>query len=188
MQALRVAFAEQVAEIAVESLVFVDESGCNTAMTRRCARAPSSKRAHGTQPANWGENITLMGAIRADQVASIATVAAPTTTDMFDFYLEKFLLPALKPGDVLVWDNLAAHHAKRIEERVVAAGHRILFLPPYSPDLNPIESFWSKLKTALRRLAARTKDALDEAITHALTTFQASDFAGYYERCGYEVS
>ena len=98
------------------------------------------------------------------------------------------MLPTLEPGDVLVWDNLAAHHAKRIEARVAAADHRILFLPPYSPDLNPIESFWSKLKTALRRLAARTKDALDEGITQALTTFQASDFAGYYERCGYEVS
>jgi transposase len=188
VQKLRAEFEAEVSSIEPERLVFLDESGCNTAMTRRHARSAKGERAVGSCPANWGENITILGAIRSTGVVAMATTDAPTTTDVFDFFVERFLLPNLRPGEILVMDNLSAHHSDKVRKRIEEAGHRVLFLPPYSPDKNPIENYWSKLKAFLRAQKARARDALDNAITVGLQTFQKSDFQGYFQHANYMVN
>jgi transposase len=150
-------------------LVFIDESGFHTSMTRLRARAPRGERAYGKVPRNRGKN----------------TIEGATDALAFEAYIEYFLAPTLKEGQVVVLDGLGAHRTDKVRELVEARGAELLFLPSYSPDLNPIEEALSKIKNIVRKAQARTREALVEAISRALSTITLEDVAGWFAHCGY---
>lgn len=168
-------------------LVFIDESGVDTAMTPTHARAPRGQRALGRVPGGHWKRLTLLGALAVDGLIAAMTVAAATTTRVFLAFVEQVLLPALRarPGCLVVMDNLAPHKAACVRTALDAAGIGYRFLPPYSPDLNSIEPAWSKLKTALHRAEARSLDQLDAELPQALGTITASDAQGWFRHAGY---
>lgn len=169
----------------LERLVFVDETSTNIAMSRRYARAPRGKRAYGKVPRNHGKPTSLIGALAHDGLGAAMTVIGAIDTLAFEFYVRKLLCPTLRPGQIVVLDNLSVHKAAVIREQIEAVGCTLLFLPAYSPDLNPIELAFSKLKTALRKAAARTQDKLDEAVSKALELVTAEDALAWFHHCGY---
>jgi transposase len=142
-------------------LVFVDECGTPTSLTRRRARAVRGERAHGAVPRHRGPATTLLAGVSLGGMSPAMTVEGGTDTPVFATYLEQVLLPALAPGQVVVVDNVGAHQPDRIRELVEAAGCELVFLPAYSPDLSPIEEAFSKLKALVKAAAARTRAALD---------------------------
>ena len=165
--------------------MFVDECGTHTSMTRRRARALRGQRARGAVPRNRGPVTTLIAGLSLTGLSPAMTVEGGTDTAVFATYLDHFLLPSLRPGQIVVVDNLGAHKPDRIRALVEAAGCRLLFLPAYSPDLSPIEEAFSKLKTLIRTAAARTRQALEAAITAALSAVTAADAAGWFAHAGY---
>jgi transposase len=166
-------------------LVFVDECGTHTAMTRRRARAPRGRRARGAVPRNRGPVTTLLAGVSLAGMSPAMTVQGGTDTAVFATYLDKVLLPALSPGQVVVVDNVGAHKPDRIRGLVEAAGCRLVFLPAYSPDLSPVEEAFSKLKALVKAVAARTRAGLDAAIAAALAAVTAADAAGWFSHAGY---
>jgi len=168
-------------------LKFIDESGVNFAMTRRYGRAPKGARVIDAVPQNHGPNVTMLGALGLHGIDAVMTVEGATDTEVFLAYLEHVLAPTLRPGDIVVMDNLRTHKVDEVQPAIEGRGAHLIYLPPYSPDLSPIEHCWSKLKTALRTAKARTREALDTAITHALTTISASDAHHWCTDCGYAV-
>jgi transposase len=167
-------------------LVFVDESGFNTSMTRLRARAPKGKRAYGKVPRNRGKNTTLIAAITLEgAMGESMTVEEATDTETFEAYVEHFLAPSLCEGQVVVLDGLGAHRPKRIRELIEARGAELLFLPSYSPDLNPIEEAFSKIKALVRKESARMHEALVEAIGRALAAITPEDAASFFAHAGY---
>jgi transposase len=172
-------FREELAGIDPQRLVFVDECGANTAMTRTYGRAPVGQRVDTDTPGRW-ESITLTCGLRLSGV--IAALAFPGATDMdrFESDVEDVLVPELKPGDVVVWDNLPSHKSEEAAEAVEGAGARLVPLPPYSPDLTPIEEMVSKVKGAMRSLAARTTETVYAAFASALHDVTLEDIAGWF--------
>jgi transposase len=166
-------------------LVFVDECGTHTSMTRRRARAPRGARARGAVPRNRGPVTTLITGLSLGGMSSAMTVEGGTTAAVFAAYLEQVLLPSLRPGQVVVVDNVGAHKPDRMRALVEAAGCRLLFLPAYSPDLSPVEEAFSKIKTLIKAAGARTRAALDAAIAVALAAVTATDAAGWFAHAGY---
>jgi transposase len=160
----------------------------NLAMTRLYARAPRGQRAVGSVPKNWGDNVTILGAMRVGGVSAAMTVNGSTDREVFGVFVREVLAPTLEPGDIVVMDNLGSHYASGIREAIEATGAEVKYLPPYSPDLNPIEQCWSKLKTFLRAAKARTREALDEAITRAFATITADDAAAWFTHSGYAIN
>ncbi len=169
------------------ALVFVDESGTNLAMTPRYGRAPRGQRVVGTAPRNHGKNTTLVAALTLDGVLAAMTVEGAMDRGAFDAYVAQVLVPSLHPGQVVVWDNLSVHKSEDAQRRIAARGCQLLWLPPSSPDFTPVEQAFSKLKTALRRTGARTRDDLDAAITAGLATITAADTPGWFAPCGYPI-
>lgn len=168
-------------------LFFLDESGATTAMDRTHGRAPSGVRVDGPVPHGHWKVVTLTAAVRLGGIPEAACLAFDGATDAmaFESYVEGCLVPALRPGDIVVMDNLASHKRRPVIEAIEAAGAEVRFLPPYSPDLNPIEKMFSKLKAHLRKAKARSVEALYEAIGEGLRTVTASDIAGWFKSCGY---
>jgi transposase len=167
-------------------LVFVDESGFNTSMTRLYARAPKGKRAYGKVPRNRGKNTTLIAAITLEgAMGAPMTVEGATDTQAFEAYVEHFLAPTLGKGQVVVLDGLGAHRPSRIRELIESKGADLVFLPSYSPDLNPIEEAFSKIKQLVRKEGVRVSEALVEAIGRALAAVTAEDAAGWFAHAGY---
>jgi transposase len=166
--------------------VFVDESGFNTSMRRLRARAPKGQRAYGKVPRNRGKNTTLIAAITLEGAMGDAmTVEGATDAEAFEAYVGHFLAPSLREGQVVVLDGLGAHRTDRVRELVEATGAELLFLPSYSPDLNPIEEAFSKIKQLVRKVGARTREALVEAIGRALAAVTPEDAAGWFAHAGY---
>ena len=163
----------------------MDECGTNIGLTPLRARAPKGERAHGRAPRNRGKNTTLVAALTSEGMGASVAVEGSTTAEVFEAYVERFLAPSLKSGQVVVMDNLNAHKGERVRELVEARGCEVLFLPSYSPDFSPIEEAFSKLKALLRRARARTKEALVEAIGRALDAVRAEDAKGWFAHCGY---
>jgi transposase len=157
-------------------LKFVDESGVNLAMTRLYGRAPTGERVLGSVPQNYGPNVTMLGALGVQGLHAVMTVDGATDTDVFRTYVRQVLGPTLTPGDIVVMDNLRAHKAVGVQQAMARRGARLLDLPPYSPDLSPIEPCWSKVKTALRKAKARTREAITDADAH-----------GWFRHCGYAL-
>jgi transposase len=153
-------------------LLFVDESSTNIALTPRYARAPRGERACGSAPRNWGKNVTLISSIGLD-------------TDSFGIYMREILAPSLRPGRIILMDNLSVHKGKWVRDLIEERGCQLWLLPPYSPDFNPIEEAFSKVKTLLRRAKARVLEALFEATEEALSAVSAEDARGYFGHCGY---
>ena len=158
---LRRAFLERIKSIDPSRLVFIDESGATTAMTRLRGRAPKGERVHGSTPHGHWKVTTIIGALRWSGMIATMTIDCPTDSDVFRVYVECILVPSLRKGDVVVMDNLSAHKAPGIAECIQAAGAELVFLPPYSPDLNPIERCWSKVKEFLRSAKARSQRLLE---------------------------
>jgi transposase len=166
---------------------FIDESGVNISMTRLYGRAPKGQRVVGSVPQNWGRNITLLAALSVAGVDAAMIVEGATDTDVFCAYVSQVLSPTLSTGDIVVMDNLSAHKAQKVRELIEERGARLVYLPPYSPDLNPIERCWSKIKTCLRAAKARTSERLDEAIKQAFETITKSDARAWFKHCGYAL-
>jgi transposase len=166
-------------------LVFVDEAGSNIGMTRDYARAPRGERAPGSVPRNRGTVTTMLGALDIRGVRALMTVEGATDTDVFEAFLEQVLVPKLRPGDIVILDNVGAHKPELMRRLIAQAGASLIFLPAYSPDMNPIELCWSKLKAALKDFGARTVDDLHRAIGRAMDLICADDAAGWFKHCGY---
>ena len=170
--------------------MFIDEAGVTTAMVRRHARAPKGQRAHGTAPAGTWRRLTVLGALAADGVAAAMTIERATDTAVFLAFLDRVLIPELraaKPDAVVVMDNLSPHKAPAVRRRLEAAGFELILLPRYAPELNPIETMWSKVKEVLRAAAARTVAALEAALADALARVTADNARGWFQHCGYAL-
>ena len=183
----REVFRNSVASLAVEDLVFVDESGVTTTMTRLYGRAPKGQRVPEVVPHGHWKLLTILGAMSIAGIQAALTVDAATDADIFTTFLEQALGPTLRPGQVVILDNLSAHKQERVRELIEARGCRLWYLPPYWPDLNPIESAWSKVKSHLRALQARAWDALEQGVATALAAITAPDAHGYFAHCGYTL-
>jgi transposase len=172
-------------ELDASQLVFVDESGSNIALTPLYARAPRGQRATGSVPRTRGTNTTLLAALSLAGVGAAMIIAGATNTAVFEAYLEQVLLPSLAPGQIVVLDNLSVHKGARVRQLLEEHGCQLLFLPAYSPDFSPIEETFSKLKAFLRCAGARTREALQAALSQALETVTAQDAHGWFGHCGY---
>lgn len=181
----RAAYRDQVARQPADRYVIVDECGSNINLTPIYARAPKGERAIGSVPRNTEKNTTLIAAMTTRGMGPALLLEGGTDTAAFEVYVEQVLAPALVPGQIVVMDNLSAHKGERIQHLLEARGCSVQYLPPYSPDLSPIEEAFSKLKTLLRRAEARTRDALYEAIAAILDQITARDAQGYFAHCGY---
>jgi transposase len=168
-------------------LVFLDESGLDTRLTRSHARAPRGRRAVGRVPGGNWRRLTILGAMARDGLVAVMTVAAATSTAVFRAFVEQVLIPALRarPEALVVMDNLAPHKAAGVRAALDRAGLEHRYLPAYSPDMNPIEPCWSKLKGALRSAAPRSIDALNDALPSALHTVTPDDARAWFRHCGY---
>jgi transposase len=180
VQQKRQEFREGLADLDPYRLVFVDESGANTAMTRTYGRAPVGERVYGTAPGHW-ETITLTCGLRLSGVTAAMVFEGATNTGTFESYVEQVLVPELRPGDVVIWDNLQAHQSEDAVEAVEGTGARVVPLPPWSPDLTPIEEMFSKVKDALRSAGERTKEAVYAAIVDALHGVTPEDIVGWFQ-------
>jgi transposase len=178
-------WAECLPGLDLNKLVFFDESGVNTTMARLHGRSPKGKRLVDSTPAGCYQTLTLMSAIRLDGIVAPMLLDGSVNAATFAGYVEECLVPVLEPGDILIIDNLPAHKSVRITEAVEGAGCKLVYLPPYSPDFNPIENMWSKVKASLRKTAARTFDAVVEAVNVALHAITPEDCEGYFDHCGY---
>ena len=178
----------EVASIPPEDLVFLDETGSHLGYTPTHAWAPRGQRAHAAAPRNPGENKTVIAALTLDGVSALLRFDGGMTSDRFVGYARHVLAPTLRPGQVVVADNLRAHHAAAARTAIEATGARLLFLPTYSPDFNPIEHAFSKVKQALRRTQARTEDDLRAATWAAFATITPHDAAGWFAHCGFPHS
>jgi transposase len=168
-------------------LVFVDEMGTNISLSPLYAWAKKGQRAHCSVPRNRGANTTVLSSMSLRGMGPSLTVEGTTTSVVFEAYVEQVLAPTLRRGQVVVMDNLSAHKGERVRELIEERGCELLYLPSYSPDLNPIEEAFSKIKRLLRRAEARTKDALVEAIGWALSAVTSRDARAFFEHCGYRM-
>jgi transposase len=168
-------------------LLFVDEMGTNTSLSPRYAYSPKGKRAYAQVPRNRGANTTLLASMSLEGMGPCFAVEGATTTTVFETYVEKILAPSLRGGQIVVLDNLGAHKSERVRELIEGRGCQLLFLPPYSPDFNPIEEAFSKIKGALRKAGARTREALIEALGVAISAVSARDARGFFEHSGYHL-
>ena len=154
-------------------------------MTRTRGRAPRGQRVVAKVPGGQWKIVTILGAVRTGGPFAAATVVGATDADVFRTYVREVLAPQLRPGDVVVMDNLAPHKAPGVREEIEAVGAGVRYLPPYSPDLNPIENLWSKVKGKLRSIGARTVETVHDAVGVAFATVTAADCVGFFRHCGY---
>jgi transposase len=183
--AWRVMVAEQVE---AERLVFVDEMGTNTALYPTYGWSKKGERAYCAVPRNRGKNTTVLSSMTLEGMGPALTVEGATTSVVFETYVQRVLAPTLCRGQVVVMDNLSAHKGERIRELIERRGCELIYLPAYSPDLNPIEEAFSKLKGLLRRGEARTREGLVESIGAAISAVTGEDARGFFEHCGYRMS
>lgn len=183
VQQKRRQFRQEVATLDAQRLVFVDEMGATTALGRLYGWAPQGERLYGSAPGSW-DSMTLISGMRLGGVVAPFAFGGATDTDAFRTYAEEVLAPHLRPGDVVIWDNLKPHKDRAVVEAVERAGARVLPLPPWSPDLTPIEKLFSKVKGVLRTLAARTTETLVQAMGAALRRVGLRDIRGWFRSCG----
>ena len=180
VQEQRQEFCAKLAGVDPRRLVFVDESGANTAMTRTHGRAPVGQRVYTNTPGRW-ESITMTCGLRLSGVTAPLAFRGATNTDIFESYVEDVLVPELKPGDVVIWDNLKPHKSEEAIAAIEATGARVEPLPPYSPDLSPIEEMVSKVKGAMKSATARTTNAVYWAFASALDQVTLEDITGWFQ-------
>jgi transposase len=188
VQALRHAFQDHVSaglRPLAARLKFIDESSAHLGLTRLYARAAPGQRVVEATPAYRGEHYTIVAALGLGEVSATAVLAGSMGGDAFDAYVENVLAPTLQPGDIVLWDNLNTHKSLRVHQLLTARGARLEFLPPYSPDWNPIELCWAKVKGVLRTHKARTFDELLVALDRAFAAITGSDIQAWFAHCGY---
>jgi transposase len=185
---LRAAWRALVADkLDARRFVFVDEMGANTSLSPIYGWARRGQRAYFRAPRNWGANVTLLSSMTRLGMGPSLAVEGPTTREVVEAYVDRVLAPDLRPGQIVVMDNLSAHKGSRIRELIEGRGCELRYLPPYSPDLNPIEEAFSKVKGMLRRAEARGREALIEAMGAALSAISSRDARGFFEHRGYRL-
>lgn len=167
--------------------VFVDEMGTNTSLSPLYGWARRGRRSYFEVPRNWGKNITLLSSMSVEGMGPSLAVEGPTTREVFETYVERVLAPKLRPGQIVVMDNLSSHKGSRVRELIEERGCYLRYLPPYSPDLNPIEEAFSKIKGMLRRAEARSREALIEKMGEALCAVSSRDARGFFAHRGYNL-
>lgn len=187
VQVEREQFRAILATYRAQDLVFLDETGVTTTMTRRYGWAPRGQRVIDYVPHGHWKGLTVLGALTSDGILAAMTVDAATDSDVFRAYVTEVLVPALRPGQIVILDNLSAHKAAGVGEAIEAASCHLLYLPPYSPDLNPIEPGWSKWKEYLRAEKVRQLEALTDTVGTGLRRITAQDARGYWRDCGYPL-
>lgn len=188
MKAARTNWQAEFARVDPSRLVFLDESGATTAMTRRYGRAPAGTRIDAAVPHGHWKVVTLTAAVRLGGVGACLAFDGATDTASFETYVRDCLVPTLRPGDVVIMDNLACHKTVEVERLIRSAEATVRYLPPYSPDLNPIEPLFSKLKEHLRALAARTVETVIGALGSGLQAITPLDIFGWFTHCGYRYN
>lgn len=168
-------------------LVFVDEMGTNTSLSPVYAYSPKGRRAYAEVPRNRGKNTTLLSSMSLEGMGPCLAVEGATSATVFENYVEQLLAPTLRRGQIIVVDNLSAHKGERVRELIEARGCELLYLPPYSPDFNPIEEAFSKIKGLLRKAQARSREALVEALGRAISAVSAMDARGFFKHSGYRL-
>ena len=187
VQAKRLAWKHKTCQIDAHRMVFVDQTGVNTRMQRDYGRAPAGVRVVGLVPDKHYQSSTLMGALGLDGRIETFVYEGGTDVPAMLAFIESVLAPTLKAGDIVIWDNLSPHHSPAVIQAIERTGAAVWSLPPYSPDLNPIEMLWSKVKTFLRGVAARTEDALLNGLASALDEISISDIHGWFTNAGYRT-
>lgn len=172
-------------ELKRRAIWFLDETGVNLSLARSFGRAFGGHRAMGNVPKNYGQGVTILGAMNRDGRMATLEVRGATDELVMLAFIEKVLKSVLKPSDVVVMDNLTSHKTQRVQKAFAELGVEVWFLPPYSPDLNPIEMCWSKFKAILKQRSARSYDALSEALSNALKKITAADARNWTRHCGY---
>jgi len=182
-QKRREEFIEKIRTISPNRLIYLDECGITTSMTRLYARASGGSRIYeGTPDSRW-KMLTILGALSTRGIVAAMTIEEATDGDIFLAYLDHCLCPQLRKGDVVVMDNLSSHKAAGVEQRIEKCGAEVLYLPPYSPNLNPIEKAWSKMKGLLRSAKARSQEALDQALTELLPMITPENASAWFKHC-----
>jgi hypothetical protein len=185
---LRAAWKVMVAErVEAWRLVFVDEMGTNTSLSSLYAWALKAQRARWSVPRNRGPNTTLLASMNSEGMGPCLAVVGSLSATVFEAYVERVLVPTLRPGQVVVMDNLSAHKGDRVRELIEQQGCELLYLPPYSPDLNPIEEAFAKIKELMRKAEARAHEGLIETIGAAISAVTATDAQGFFNHCGYRL-
>lgn len=172
-------------QIDADRFVFVDEMGSNTSLYPLCAWSPTGQRAPCSVPRNRGKNTTLVASMSIEGMGPALAMEGSTDSEVFETYIEQFLVPSLEPGQVVAMDNLNVHKSERVRELIEAADCKLLYLPTYSPDLNPIEQAFAKVKAILRKAEIRLRQMLTEALGMAISEVTASDAHGFFDHCGY---
>jgi transposase len=181
----RQAWLKAQSELDPERLIFIDESGLNTKMARLRGRAPKGERCRAAVPHGHWKTTTFVAGLRASGLDAPMLLDGPMNADGFRAYVDQVLVPSLRSGDIVIMDNLPAHKVEGIRSMIEAAGGRLLYLPPYSPDFNPIEMAFAKLKALLRKAAERTLDGLWNAVGQAIEAFSPKDCANFFAAAGY---
>jgi len=176
------------ADIPVENLVFLGERAASTALARRYGRSRHAREAERLRPAGHWLTVTLLSAVRVDGPLAPFLIDGAVDGPVFSAWVEQSLLRELRPGDVVIMDNLSTHRIADVSRLLGENGHEFFYLPPYSPDFNPIENMWSKVKSILRRLEARTYEELLEAMKTAILSVTEDDCMGFFKHCGYGVN
>lgn len=185
VQRARCAWMAELFELPGKNFVFIDETSTNAAMAREYGRSPSGSRCYDSKPKNWGKNITVIGALTLAGLEAVMTIDGSLNGEMFVLYVRHVLLPVLKKGDIVIADNLSVHKNREAAALIREAGADIRFLPAYSPDLNPIEKAWSKLKAWLRKACARSREAIEDALVSGQNEISAENALAWFESCGY---
>ena len=188
VQQARRDYQELMAKLDPQKFKFIDESGVNLALSRLYGRAPRGERVVGSVPQNYGSNITMLASLGLSGLQALMTVEGATDGDVFKVYVEEVLCPTLSRGDLVVMDNLGAHKVRGIREAIEGRGAKVLYLPPYSPDLSPLEECWSKIKSVLRKAAARTREALEAVLKQAIRMVSEADAVAWFAHCGYSLN
>lgn len=183
--AARAEWTENQAELDPERLVFIDETGTSTNMARLRGRSPRGERLIGKVPHGHWKTTTFVAALRSTALTAPCVIDGPMNGNAFLAYVEQILAPSLKPGDIVVLDNLSAHKVPGVRGAIEASGARLLYLPPYSPDFNPIEQLFAKLKALLRKAAERSVDGLWSRIAALLDAFTTAECTNYFRNAGY---
>jgi len=187
VKARRDAWKESQSEMDIDKLVFLDESGINTGMTRLYGRSLSKERVIDYVSDVRFERTSILSSIRANGDMVPLVFEGALNGELFKAYISECLVPNLHDGDIVIMDNLTSHKVKGVVDQITAAGASVIYLPPYSPDLNPIEMMWSKMKAYLRKVKARTKESLEIAIAEALSLVTTSDISGWFTENGYST-
>jgi transposase len=181
-------FWRKVQQLDPQKMVFIDEMGANINLSRLYARAPGDCRVVEPRPCNTPTNVSVAGALGAGQLRAACCLEGAFDGPAFATFIDQMVAPQLKPGDTVLLDNVPTHRSERVNAAIESVGAQVLNLPAYSPDLDPIEPYWSKIKAHLRKVKARTLDRLLEAIASAMNSVTAQDIGGWFKHCGYDLS